>query len=84
VAYLILAASSPQVVLYDMGSGSTEAALVKYSTYGKAGSSGKGLTNQFEVLDMEWDNSLGSNTLDLLLADHFAADFKGKGGADVK
>eukprot|EP00775_Hariotina_reticulata_P013787 gene13787-13908_t len=72
------------VVLYDMGSGSTEAALVKYSTYGKAGSTAKALTNQFEVLDMEWDNSLGSNTLDLLLADHFAADFKSKGGADVK
>jgi hypothetical protein len=41
--------------LYDVGSGSTEAALVKYSVYGKAGSS-KGVTNQFEVLDVEWDH----------------------------
>jgi hypothetical protein len=44
-----------QVILYDVGSGSTEAALVKYSVYGKAGSS-KGVTNQFEVLDVEWDH----------------------------
>jgi hypothetical protein len=44
-----------QVILYDIGSGSTEAALVKYSVYGKPGSS-KGATNQFEVLDVEWDH----------------------------
>lgn len=67
-----------------MGSGSTEAALVKYSTYGKASSSGKGLTNQFEVLDVEWDHSLGSNALDLLLAEHFAKEFEAKHGVDVR
>eukprot|EP00882_Tetradesmus_deserticola_P018739 GHRQ01020125.1.p1 GENE.GHRQ01020125.1~~GHRQ01020125.1.p1 ORF type:complete len:482 (+),score=182.99 GHRQ01020125.1:103-1446(+) len=71
------------VILYDVGSGSTEAALVKYSVYGKAGSS-KGVTNQFEVLDVEWDHSLGSSSLDLLLAEHFAKEFQEKGGGDVR
>uniref|UniRef100_A0A383VU00 Uncharacterized protein n=1 Tax=Tetradesmus obliquus TaxID=3088 RepID=A0A383VU00_TETOB len=71
------------VILYDIGSGSTEAALVKYSVYGKPGSS-KGVTNQFEVLDVEWDHSLGSNSLDLLLAEHFAKEFMDKGGGDVR
>ncbi|WIA17622.1 hypothetical protein OEZ85_014432 [Tetradesmus obliquus] len=71
------------VILYDIGSGSTEAALVKYSVYGKPGSS-KGVTNQFEVLDVEWDHSLGSNSLDLLLAEHFAKEFMDKGCGDVR
>lgn len=68
------------VILYEMGSGSTQAALVKYSTYGKSKSS---QTNQFEVLDVAWDHSLGSNSLDLLLLKHFADEFKQKGGDDI-
>jgi len=70
-----------QVILYEMGSGSTQAALVKYSTYGKSKSS---QTNQFEVLDVAWDHSLGSNSLDLLLLKHFADEFKQKGGDDIR
>lgn len=70
-----------QVILYDMGSGSTQAALIKYSTYGKSKSS---QTNQFEVLDVAYDHSLGSNSLDLLLLKHFADEFKQKGGADIR
>ncbi|KAF8058449.1 HSP70-17 [Scenedesmus sp. PABB004] len=70
------------VLLYDMGSGSTEAALVKYSTHGGRG--GKGGTNQFEVLDVEWDHALGSAALDAALAEHFAAEFQEKGGGDVR
>lgn len=70
-----------QVILYDMGSGSTQAALIKYSTYGRSKSS---QTNQFEVLDVAYDHSLGSNTLDLLLLKHFAEEFKQKGGEDIR
>lgn len=70
-----------QVILYDMGSGSTQAALVKYSTYGKLKSS---QTNQFEVLDVAYDHSLGSNSLDVLLLKHFAEEFKQKGGDDIR
>jgi hypothetical protein len=35
-----------QVILYEMGSGSTQAALVKYSSYGRSKAS---QTNQLEV-----------------------------------
>jgi hypoxia up-regulated 1 len=70
-----------QVVLYEMGSGSTQAALIKYSTYGRSKSS---QTNQFEVLDVAYDHSLGSNSLDLLLLKHFADKFKEQGGADIR
>lgn len=70
-----------QVILYDMGSGSTQAALIKYSTYGRSKSS---QTNQFEVLDVAYDHSLGSNSLDLLLLKHFAEEFKQKGGEDIR
>ncbi len=31
---------------------------------------------QFEVLDVAWDGTLGSEALDLLLLDHFAEEFK--------
>jgi molecular chaperone DnaK (HSP70) len=70
-----------QVILYEMGSGSTQAALIKYSTYGRSKSS---QTNQFEVLDVAYDHSLGSNSLDLLLLKHFADKFKAEGGADIR
>lgn len=31
---------------------------------------------QFEVLDVAWDATLGSETLDMLLLEHFAEEFK--------
>jgi len=70
-----------------MGSGSTEVALVKFSTYAakEPGSSKPKPTNQFEVLDADWDAELGANALDMLLADHFAAQFDKKTGlGDVR
>lgn len=81
------AAKEQRVVLYDMGSGSTEVALVKYSTYlaKEPGSSKPKPVNQFEVLDADWDATLGSNDLDMLLADHFAKQFADKTGlGDVR
>ncbi|KAI8464405.1 MAG: Hsp70 protein-domain-containing protein [Monoraphidium minutum] len=78
------AAKEQKVILYDMGSGSTEVALVKFSTYSakEPGSSKPKPINQFEVLDADWDADLGANTLDALLADHFAAQFSEKTGVE--
>ncbi len=76
-----------KVIFYDMGSGSTEVALVKYSTYSarEPGSSKPKPINQFEVLDADWDATLGANALDGLLADHFAAKFdENTGLGDVR
>lgn len=61
-----------------MGSSSTEVALVRYSTYGRS------KINQFEVLDVEWDHTLGGNDLDVTLLRHFAAMFKEQSGQDVR
>ena len=35
-----------------------------------------GLRRQFEVLDVAWDATLGSASLDLLLLEHFAKEFE--------
>lgn len=59
-----------------MGSGSIEVALVRYSTYTpKEGGSKAKPINQLEVVDVDWDARLGSNTLDMLLVEHFATEF---------
>ncbi|EFJ52505.1 heat shock protein Hsp70G [Volvox carteri f. nagariensis] len=74
---------SQTVILYDMGSGTTEVALVKYSTY-TVKEAGKPRTyNQLEVRDVDWDASLGANLLDMALAKHFAAQFAEKSKLDV-
>jgi molecular chaperone DnaK (HSP70) len=36
------------------------------------------LFRQFEVLDVAWDSTLGSDALDVILLDHFAKDFESK------
>lgn len=73
------------VIVYDMGSGSTVVALVKYSTYSakEVGKPKPTVVNQLEVRDVDWDASLGANTLDTLLAHHFAKLFKEKTKLDV-
>ncbi|KAG1675493.1 hypothetical protein FOA52_001792 [Chlamydomonas sp. UWO 241] len=70
------------VVLYDMGSGSTEVALVRYSSYlQRSSTSGKiERIPQGEVLGVEWDDSLGSNLLDMALVRHFASRFESDHG----
>ncbi|KIZ04287.1 hypothetical protein MNEG_3673 [Monoraphidium neglectum] len=81
------AAKEQKVIFYDMGSGSTEVALVKYSTYSakEPGSSKPKPINQFEVLDADWEADLGSNALDMLLTEHFAVKFNEKFGlGDVR
>jgi hypoxia up-regulated 1 len=67
-----------------MGSGSTEVALVKYSTYSTKEAGKDKTINQFEILDVEWDATLGSNNLDMVLAEHFAKQFEEKFKLDVR
>lgn len=69
---------SENVVLYDMGSGSVEVALVRYSSYGAKEAGKATRVNQVAVLDVDWDASLGANALDAVLAEHFAAQFNAK------
>ncbi|EIE21504.1 HSP70-domain-containing protein [Coccomyxa subellipsoidea C-169] len=72
------------VVLYDMGATSTEAALVKFSSF-TVKEFGKPKTHsQFEVKDVAWDEALGAEKLDLLLLDHFADEFQAKHGVDIR
>ncbi|KAK9826508.1 hypothetical protein WJX81_008378 [Elliptochloris bilobata] len=71
---------SEWVILYDMGAASTEAALVRFSSfsikeYGKAKT-----YSQFEVVDVAWDDALGAEVLDQALLEHFAAAFAEKHG----
>lgn len=67
------------LILYDMGSGSTEVALVRYSSYPAKDAAGKATrVSQLEVRDVDWDHELGSNLLDVVLARHFTARFAEK------
>ena len=59
-----------------MGANSVEVALVKYSSF-TVKEAGKPKTySQFEVKDVTWDTDLGAQQLDLLLMDHFVAQFE--------
>ena len=62
-------------VVYDMGATSAGAALVRYSTFdGKEG--GKKKTHgQFEIKAVAWDEACGGEDMDMVLVDHFAAEF---------
>eukprot|EP00899_Mesostigma_viride_P002636 jgi/Mesvir1/12373/Mv00554-RA.1 len=77
---------SENVLLFDMGSHSTYAALLKYSTFnGKEAGKTKAY-NQVEVRGLRWDATLGADALDLRLVDHFAKEFNKKlgDGRDVR
>ncbi|XP_078428746.1 heat shock protein 70 (Hsp 70) family protein [Wolffia australiana] len=66
---------SRNVVLYDMGSGSTYAALVYFSSY-KAKEYGKTVSiNQFQVKDVRWNTELGGYAMESRLIEHFADEF---------
>eukprot|EP00198_Chlamydomonas_reinhardtii_P001208 XP_001690543.1 ER-located HSP110/SSE-like protein [Chlamydomonas reinhardtii] len=69
---------SQTILLYDMGSGTTEVALVKFSVYTVKEAGKPKVYNQLEVRDVDWDDSLGGNQLDMVLARHFAAQFSQK------
>ncbi|KAK1619226.1 hypothetical protein QYE76_024743 [Lolium multiflorum] len=74
------------VVLYDMGSGSTYAALVYYSAY-SAKEFGKTVSvNQFQVKDVRWNSKLGGLEMEMRLVNYFADQFNKQlgNGADIR
>lgn len=57
-----------------------QVALVRFSHY-TTKEAGKPVSySQFEVLDTDWDASLGSNDLDMALMAHFWGQFSAKHG----
>ncbi|GMJ14362.1 heat shock protein 70 [Hibiscus trionum] len=77
---------SRHVILYDMGSSSTYAALVYFSAY-NAKEYGKTVSvNQFQVKDVRWDSELGGQNMELRLVEHFADEFNKQvgNGVDVR
>lgn len=71
------------VVLVDVGSTSSSAALVRYSSWaGKEGGKKK-YHGQFEIVDVKWDETVGGDTLDMLLVDRFVKEFEEKHSADL-
>ncbi|KAA3478354.1 heat shock 70 kDa protein 17-like [Gossypium australe] len=77
---------SRHVILYDMGSSSTYAALVFYSAY-NAKEFGKTVSvNQFQVKDVRWDSELGGQNMELRLVEFFADEFNKQvgNGVDVR
>lgn len=74
------------VVFYDMGSGSTYAALVYFSAY-KAKEFGKTVSvNQFQVKEVRWDPELGGQSMELRLVEYFADEFNKQigNGVDIR
>lgn len=76
---------SENVIFYDVGASSVEAALVKYSSFEVKEGGRTNTHSQFEVKDVAWDASLGVQELDMLLVNHFADVFETKhGGSDTR
>lgn len=76
---------SENVIFYDVGASSVEAALVKYSSFEVKEGGRTNTHSQFEVKDVAWDASLGVQELDMLLVNHFADLFETKhGGSDTR
>ena len=67
---------SENVIFYDIGASSVEAALVKYSSFEVKEGGRMNTHSQFEVKDVAWDASLGVQDLDMLLVNHFADQFE--------
>ncbi|KAL6334534.1 hypothetical protein AAG906_018033 [Vitis piasezkii] len=74
---------SRHVVFYDMGSSSTYAALVYFSSY-NAKEYGKTVSvNQFQVKDVSWDPELGGQNMEMRLVEYFADEFNKQVGNGV-
>lgn len=70
------------VILVDVGHTSSGAALVRYSSFADKVAKKKQY-GQFEIKALKWDESVGGDTLDMLVMDHFMAEFKEKHGTDL-
>ncbi|CAO2047763.1 unnamed protein product [Urochloa humidicola] len=78
--------ASRHVIFYDMGAGSTCAALVYYSAY-NAKEYGKTVSvNQFQVKDVRWDSKLGGVEMEMRLVNYFADQFNKQlgNGVDIR
>ncbi|RLN08109.1 heat shock 70 kDa protein 17 [Panicum miliaceum] len=78
--------ASRHVIFYDMGAGSTYAALVYYSAY-NAKEYGKTVSvNQFQVKDVRWNSKLGGVEMEMLLVNYFADQFNKQlgNGVDIR
>ncbi|MFQ6644149.1 hypothetical protein Gotur_017554, partial [Gossypium turneri] len=77
---------SRHVILYDMGSSSTYAALVFYSAYNSKEVGKTVSVNQFQVKDVRWDSELGGQNMELRLVEYFADEFNKQvgNGVDVR
>lgn len=74
---------SRHVIFYDMGSGSTYAALVYFSAY-NAKEFGKTVSvNQFQVKDVRWNPKLGGLEMEMRLVNYFADQFNKQLGDGV-
>ncbi len=76
---------SENVIFYDVGASSVEAALIKYSSFDLKEAGRVNTHSQFEVKDVAWDSNLGAQDLDMLLVNHFADQFEAKhAGSDIR
>ncbi|CAL4884971.1 unnamed protein product [Urochloa decumbens] len=78
--------ASRHVIFYDMGAGSTYAALVYYSVY-NAKEYGKTVSvNQFQVKDVRWNSKLGGVEMEMRLVNYFADQFNKQlgNGVDIR
>ena len=65
-------------IIYDLGATSAGAALVRYSTFEGKDAGKKKQHGQFEIKAVKWDESVGGEDMDMLLVDHFLAEFDAK------
>ncbi|CAL9762617.1 unnamed protein product [Musa acuminata subsp. burmannicoides] len=77
---------SRHVILYDMGSSSTYAALVYFSAYNTKEIGKTKSVNQFLVKDVRWDAKLGGQDMEMRLVEYFADEFNKQlgNGIDVR
>ncbi|KAL5207944.1 hypothetical protein ABZP36_032379 [Zizania latifolia] len=74
---------SRHVIFYDMGSGSTYAALVYYSAYNVKEFGKTKSVNQFQVKDVRWNSKLGGLEMEMRLVNYFADQFNKQNGVDI-
>ncbi|XP_058071671.1 heat shock 70 kDa protein 17-like [Magnolia sinica] len=77
---------SRHVVIYDMGSRTTYAALVYFSAYNTKEYGKTVSVNQFQVKDVRWNTELGGLNMELRLVEYFADEFNNQvgNGVDVR
>ncbi|KAL9227689.1 hypothetical protein vseg_003347 [Gypsophila vaccaria] len=77
---------SKYVVLYDMGSSTTYAALLYFSAYDTKEFGKTVSANQFQVRDVRWNSALGGQDMELRLVEYFADEFNNQmgNGVDVR